>query len=195
MSLLPSVPLGPREGLHHRVLRTLERAARHRFPQRPKETQRRSHQVRSSHPFPLLLSIYSSYSCTPRHTNLNDCSCQTTSFSPPTQCLSITFCICTISFHTVLLCSAAYRARYGVIIIGNARLLARNPLWNALLTHFQERDCLVEGISPHHTPNPSAMHSHLASHSLKLHTAYTLYFYFDLTSPYLTCALYPLQAL
>ncbi len=31
------------------------------------------------------------------------------------------------------------------MIIGNARLLARNPLWNALLVHFQERDCLVEG--------------------------------------------------
>ena len=40
---------------------------------------------------------------------------------------------------------ALTRARFGVIIIGNARLLARNPLWNALLTHFQERDCLVEG--------------------------------------------------
>jgi hypothetical protein len=40
---------------------------------------------------------------------------------------------------------ALTRARYGVIIVGNARLLARNPLWNALLTHFQERDCLVEG--------------------------------------------------
>ena len=40
---------------------------------------------------------------------------------------------------------ALTRAKYGVIIIGNARLLARNPLWNALITHFQERDCLVEG--------------------------------------------------
>ena len=40
---------------------------------------------------------------------------------------------------------ALTRARYGVIIIGNAKVLARNPLWNALLTHFQERDCLVEG--------------------------------------------------
>ena len=40
---------------------------------------------------------------------------------------------------------ALTRARFGVIIIGNARLLARNPLWNALLVHFQERDCLVEG--------------------------------------------------
>jgi len=40
---------------------------------------------------------------------------------------------------------ALTRAKYGVIIIGNARLLARNPLWYALLTHFQERDCIVEG--------------------------------------------------
>jgi AAA domain len=40
---------------------------------------------------------------------------------------------------------ALTRAKYGVIIIGNARLLAKNPLWNALLTHYQERDCLVEG--------------------------------------------------
>jgi regulator of nonsense transcripts 1 len=40
---------------------------------------------------------------------------------------------------------ALTRARYGVIIIGNARLLARNPLWYTLLTHFQERNCVVEG--------------------------------------------------
>jgi hypothetical protein len=40
---------------------------------------------------------------------------------------------------------ALTRAKYGVTIIGNARLLAKNPLWNALLTHFQERECLVEG--------------------------------------------------
>ncbi len=40
---------------------------------------------------------------------------------------------------------ALTRAKYGVIIIGNARLLAKNPLWNALLTHFQERGCIVEG--------------------------------------------------
>ncbi|RYH29329.1 hypothetical protein EON65_08835 [archaeon] len=40
---------------------------------------------------------------------------------------------------------ALTRARYGVIIVGNAKLLARNPLWFALLTHFQERDCIVEG--------------------------------------------------
>jgi regulator of nonsense transcripts 1 len=40
---------------------------------------------------------------------------------------------------------ALTRARYGVMIIGNAKLLARNPLWYSLLTHFQERDCIVEG--------------------------------------------------
>lgn len=40
---------------------------------------------------------------------------------------------------------ALTRAKYGVIIIGNARLLAKNPLWNALLTHFRERECVVEG--------------------------------------------------
>lgn len=40
---------------------------------------------------------------------------------------------------------ALTRARYGIIIVGNPRLLARNPLWYSLLTHFQERDCIVEG--------------------------------------------------
>eukprot|EP01041_Mallomonas_annulata_P006922 gene6922-14061_t len=40
---------------------------------------------------------------------------------------------------------ALTRARYGVIVIGNARLLAKNPLWHALITHFQERGCLVDG--------------------------------------------------
>lgn len=40
---------------------------------------------------------------------------------------------------------ALTRAKYGVVIIGNARLLARNPLWYSLLTHFQERECIVEG--------------------------------------------------
>ena len=40
---------------------------------------------------------------------------------------------------------ALTRARFGVIIIGNARLLAKNALWNSLLLHFQERDCLVQG--------------------------------------------------
>jgi regulator of nonsense transcripts 1 len=40
---------------------------------------------------------------------------------------------------------AMTRAKYGCIIIGNARILARNPLWNSLLNHFQSRNCLAEG--------------------------------------------------
>ena len=45
------------------------------------------------------------------------------------------------------------RAKYGVVIIGNARLLARNPLWYSLLTHFQERECIVEGPLNNLTPS------------------------------------------
>lgn len=28
--------------------------------------------------------------------------------------------------------------RYGLILLGNPRVLSRQPLWNALLTHFKE---------------------------------------------------------
>ncbi|GAX77331.1 hypothetical protein CEUSTIGMA_g4777.t1 [Chlamydomonas eustigma] len=40
---------------------------------------------------------------------------------------------------------ALTRARYGVVILGNPRVLSRQPLWNALLTHYKEHGCLVEG--------------------------------------------------
>ncbi|ODV62253.1 ATP-dependent RNA helicase NAM7 [Ascoidea rubescens DSM 1968] len=40
---------------------------------------------------------------------------------------------------------ALTRAKYGLIILGNPRSLARNSLWNNLLTHFREKGCLVEG--------------------------------------------------
>ena len=40
---------------------------------------------------------------------------------------------------------ALTRAKYGVIVIGNARLLAKNPLWHDLLSTYQERGCLLEG--------------------------------------------------
>ncbi|KAH3677081.1 hypothetical protein WICMUC_001836 [Wickerhamomyces mucosus] len=37
------------------------------------------------------------------------------------------------------------RAKYGVVILGNARALSKNPLWNQLLLHYREKGCLVEG--------------------------------------------------
>ncbi|CAM9395456.1 unnamed protein product, partial [Sphacelaria rigidula] len=40
---------------------------------------------------------------------------------------------------------ALTRARFGCIIIGNPRILAKNPLWNALVNFYKDHDCLVEG--------------------------------------------------
>lgn len=40
---------------------------------------------------------------------------------------------------------ALTRARLGIILLGNPRVLSKNPLWAALLLHFKEYDCLVEG--------------------------------------------------
>ena len=44
---------------------------------------------------------------------------------------------------------ALTRARFGLVILGNPKVLARQPLWNGLLTHFKERECLVEGPLTH----------------------------------------------
>lgn len=40
---------------------------------------------------------------------------------------------------------ALTRARFGLVILGNPRVLSKQPLWNALLSHFKEQGCLVEG--------------------------------------------------
>jgi len=40
---------------------------------------------------------------------------------------------------------ALTRARLGLILLGNPRVLSKNALWAALLLHFKEQDALVEG--------------------------------------------------
>eukprot|EP00268_Persea_americana_P034717 TRINITY_DN3433_c0_g1_i4.p1 TRINITY_DN3433_c0_g1~~TRINITY_DN3433_c0_g1_i4.p1 ORF type:complete len:746 (+),score=146.27 TRINITY_DN3433_c0_g1_i4:421-2658(+) len=40
---------------------------------------------------------------------------------------------------------ALTRARYGIVILGNPKVLSKQPLWNSLLTHYKENECLVEG--------------------------------------------------
>jgi regulator of nonsense transcripts 1 len=40
---------------------------------------------------------------------------------------------------------ALTRSRLGLILLGNPRVLSKNPLWAALLLHFKEYDTLVEG--------------------------------------------------
>ena len=40
---------------------------------------------------------------------------------------------------------ALTRARFGVILLGNARILAKNPLWHSLITHYKENSVVVEG--------------------------------------------------
>lgn len=40
---------------------------------------------------------------------------------------------------------ALTRARYGVILMGNARILAKVPLWHALISHYKDNTVVVEG--------------------------------------------------
>lgn len=40
---------------------------------------------------------------------------------------------------------ALTRAKYGLVILGNPKVLSKHPLWHYLLLHFKERTCLVEG--------------------------------------------------
>lgn len=41
---------------------------------------------------------------------------------------------------------ALTRAKYGLVLLGNPRVLSKNLLWLHLLTHFREKSCLVEGV-------------------------------------------------
>jgi regulator of nonsense transcripts 1 len=40
---------------------------------------------------------------------------------------------------------ALTRARYGLVILGNPKVLSKQPLWNNLLCHFKDNSTLVEG--------------------------------------------------
>jgi len=40
---------------------------------------------------------------------------------------------------------AMTRAKYGLVILGNPKVLSKHPLWHYLLLHYKERNCLVEG--------------------------------------------------
>lgn len=50
---------------------------------------------------------------------------------------------------------ALTRARVGLVVLGNPRVLSKNPLWAALLLHFKEHETLVEG--PLNSLKPSFM--------------------------------------
>jgi regulator of nonsense transcripts 1 len=40
---------------------------------------------------------------------------------------------------------ALTRAKYGLVILGNPKVLSKHELWHSLLTHFKDRKCFVEG--------------------------------------------------
>jgi len=40
---------------------------------------------------------------------------------------------------------ALTRAKYACIVVGNPKVLSKQPLWNHLLHHYKENNCLVEG--------------------------------------------------
>ncbi|GAA6004679.1 hypothetical protein JCM10207_000978 [Rhodosporidiobolus poonsookiae] len=40
---------------------------------------------------------------------------------------------------------ALTRAKYGLVILGNPKVLSKHALWHYLLTHYKEKKCLVEG--------------------------------------------------
>ncbi|KAJ8103307.1 P-loop containing nucleoside triphosphate hydrolase protein [Lipomyces tetrasporus] len=40
---------------------------------------------------------------------------------------------------------ALTRAKFGLVVIGNPKVLSKQPMWHHLLTHYKEKGCLVEG--------------------------------------------------
>ncbi len=64
---------------------------------------------------------------------------------------------------------ALTRAKYGVVVLGNPKVLSRQPLWNHLLHHYKAHGVLVEGPFTHLKPcimklgqhNMRGMHIHI----------------------------------
>ena len=42
---------------------------------------------------------------------------------------------------------ALTRAKYGLVVFGNAKVLSKHDLWNNLLNEYKNQGCLVEGTS------------------------------------------------
>eukprot|EP01116_Phalansterium_solitarium_P018155 TRINITY_DN470_c1_g1_i1.p1 TRINITY_DN470_c1_g1~~TRINITY_DN470_c1_g1_i1.p1 ORF type:complete len:1056 (-),score=297.03 TRINITY_DN470_c1_g1_i1:420-3587(-) len=51
---------------------------------------------------------------------------------------------------------ALTRARFGIVVLGNPKVLSKQPLWNNLLAHYKQNMCLVEG--PLNNLKQSMMH-------------------------------------
>lgn len=72
---------------------------------------------------------------------------------------------------------ALTRARYGIIIVGNPKVLSKQLIWNHLLTFYKESKVLVEGplnnlkesliqfSKPHKMTNPINLGAHLVSYN------------------------------
>ncbi|ETL91125.1 hypothetical protein L917_10290 [Phytophthora nicotianae] len=58
---------------------------------------------------------------------------------------------------------ALTRAKYGVILLGNPRVLAKQELWNKLLNHYRDNHLIVEGplnnLTPSHMQFPLQKHT------------------------------------
>ncbi|KXZ44312.1 hypothetical protein GPECTOR_69g405 [Gonium pectorale] len=53
---------------------------------------------------------------------------------------------------------ALTRARFGLVVLGNPRVLSRQPLWNSLLQYFKESGCLAEGPLTNLKPSMVQLH-------------------------------------